>query len=166
MCSCAIEPALFQTDYILSLRATENSRWSPSRCQPPSLTTFPATKTTISQLRQVNSTAAASGSKAIEFHECCGTSYTFGRNLFLEEMLDLAEPILSSSIIQALVSIARSNRIFILAGLFEKYSDDKIYNIHICIDGNGLFAKYWPVFISLLRNDGPGWVKECIYIRD
>ena len=114
----------------------------------------------LSIIRKLSKEAAASGSKVIAFHECCITGYTFARRLSLEQMLELAEPIPSGPSIQTLISIAQENQIIILAGLFEKDADEKIYNTYICVDGNGLLAKYSKLhpFISKYLSPGKEYV--------
>lgn len=86
--------------------------------------------------------AAAEGSKAIAFHECSITGYTFARNLSKEQMLDLAEFIPDGPSIQRLVQIAGKHNISILAGLFEKDQEENIYKAYVCVDKNGLIAKH------------------------
>lgn len=114
----------------------------------------------LSIIRKLSKEAAASGSKVIAFHECCIAGYTFARRLSLEQMLELAEPIPSGPSIQTLISIAQENQIIILAGLFEKDADEKIYNTYICVDGNGLLAKYSKLhpFISKYLSPGKEYV--------
>lgn len=86
--------------------------------------------------------AAAEGSKAIAFHECSITGYTFARNLSKEQMLDLAEFIPDGPSIQCLIQIAGKHDISILAGLFEKDQEENIYKAYVCVDKNGLIAKH------------------------
>lgn len=91
---------------------------------------------------ELASLAAAQDSNAIAFHECSVTGYTFARNLTRKQMLDLAEQIPNGPSTQKLIRIARKNKIKILAGLFEKEQDEKIYKAYICVDGDGLIAKH------------------------
>jgi predicted amidohydrolase len=86
--------------------------------------------------------AAAEGSSVIAFHECSITGYSFARHLSKSEMLDLAEPIPDGKSIQELIKIAGKHGITILAGLFEKNNKDEIYKAYVCVDGNGLVAKF------------------------
>ncbi len=86
--------------------------------------------------------AAAGGAHAIAFHECSVTGYSFARRLSREQMLDLAEFIPEGQSIAALIAIARKNKITLLAGLFEKDHEDILYKAYVCVDGNGLVAKY------------------------
>jgi beta-ureidopropionase len=86
--------------------------------------------------------ASGEGSHAIAFHECSVTGYTFARNLSKEAMLEIAEIIPSGSSTMRLVELAERNNIVILAGLFEKDQEDKLYKTYICVDKSGLIAKF------------------------
>jgi predicted amidohydrolase len=93
-------------------------------------------------IRKQSREAASKGAQVIAFHECSVTGYTFARHLSREQMLDIAEPIPDGPSIRELISIARENDIVILVGLFEKDSDDLMYKAYVCVDSNGLIAKY------------------------
>ena len=93
----------------------------------------------ISQLSQQ---AASRGAKVIAFHECSVTGYTFALNLPKEQLLALSEFIPNGPSIQKLTEISRANNITILAGLFEKDTGDKIYKAYVCVNENGLVAKF------------------------
>lgn len=93
----------------------------------------------IDQLAQQ---AASKGAQVIAFHECSVTGYTFARHLSREQLLDIAEFIPDGASVKKLATIARKNQIVVLAGLFEKDADDKIYKAYVCVDENGLVAKF------------------------
>jgi predicted amidohydrolase len=86
--------------------------------------------------------AASEGAKAITFHECSITGYTFARHLSKEQLLDIAEFIPGGKSIERLKEIAGKYNIAVLAGLFEKDKNDKVYKGYVCVDKNGLVAKY------------------------
>jgi len=86
--------------------------------------------------------AAAEGAEAIAFHECSITGYTFARHLSKEQMLDISEFIPGGRSIDRLKEIAGKYNIAVLAGLFEKDKNDKVYKGYVCVDKNGLVAKY------------------------
>ncbi|QJB35153.1 nitrilase family protein [Chitinophaga oryzae] len=96
----------------------------------------------LGQINDLAAKAAADGAQAIAFHECSVTGYTFARHLSKEQMLDLAEFIPDGPSIQRLTAIAREHNIAILAGLFEKDAAGKLYKAYVCVDKNGLVAKY------------------------
>lgn len=96
----------------------------------------------LQMIDQLAQQAASKGAKVIAFHECSVTGYTFARHLSREQLLAVAELIPDGPSITKLAAIARKHQIVILAGLFEKDSEDKIYKAYVCIDENGLVAKF------------------------
>ncbi|WP_420149271.1 nitrilase family protein [Spirosoma sp.] len=86
--------------------------------------------------------AAQQGAQVIAFHECSITGYTFARHLSEAQMLALAERIPDGESIQKLTQIAKDNNIAILAGLFEKDEQNRLFKAYVCVDKNGLVAKY------------------------
>lgn len=86
--------------------------------------------------------AAGEGAHVIAFHECSITGYTFARHLSKKQMLELAEFIPDGKSILKLTQIAKDHNIVILAGLFEKDEDDQLFKAYVCVDKNGLVAKY------------------------
>lgn len=96
----------------------------------------------LSVIEKLSQKASIEGSKIIAFHECAVTGYTFARHLSKEQMLDLAEFVPEGESILKLTEIAKKADIVILAGLFEKDEKDKLYNTYVCVDANGLLAKY------------------------
>lgn len=96
----------------------------------------------LSVIDKLSEKAAAEGSQVIAFHECSVTGYSFARHLSREQMLELAEVIPGGESIQMLTAIAAKNKITILAGLFEKDETDNLFKAYVCVDGNGLVAKF------------------------
>jgi predicted amidohydrolase len=95
----------------------------------------------LSVIDQLAAAAAAKGAQVIAFHECSVTGYSFARHLSKEQLSELAEPIPGESIEQ-LTAIAQKNNIAVLAGLFEKDENDDLFKAYVCVDKNGLVAKY------------------------
>jgi predicted amidohydrolase len=93
-------------------------------------------------VRQLSAKAAAEGADVIVFHECSITGYSFALNFSRQQMLDLAEFIPDGPSVKRLQEIAAENNIAVLAGLFEKDKDDKIYKGYVCVDKSGLIAKF------------------------
>jgi len=93
-------------------------------------------------IKQLAQKAALQGANVIAFHECSVTGYTFARHLDKQQMLDVAEYIPDGPSVKALTQIAAETNITILAGLFEKDAEDNLYKAHVCVNANGLVAKY------------------------
>lgn len=96
----------------------------------------------LSVIDQLAAKAASQGAQVVAFHECSITGYTFARQLSKEQMLAIAEPIPDGESIKALQAIAAKHNIAILAGLFEKDDQDNLFKAYVCVDKNGLIAKY------------------------
>lgn len=96
----------------------------------------------LSRINELSAQAAASGAEVIAFHECSITGYTFARGLTEAQMLEIAEYIPDGPSIQKLQEIARAHNIVVLAGLFEKDSNDDLFKAYVAVDKNGLIAKY------------------------
>ena len=96
----------------------------------------------LSVIRRLSQKAKEQGAQVVSFHECSITGYTFARHLSKEQMLDLAEFIPDGPSIKKLTEIARESGLVVLAGLFEKDVEDKLYKAYVCVGENGLIAKY------------------------
>lgn len=96
----------------------------------------------LSVIEKLSAKAAQEGANVIAFHECSITGYSFARKLNRDQMLALAEHIPEGSSILKLSEIARKYNIVVLAGLFERDNKDDIYKAYVCVDKNGLVAKY------------------------
>ncbi len=99
-------------------------------------------KYNLSVINKLSKEAKAQGADIIAFHECSITGYTFARHLSKEQMLDLAELIPDGESITQLTQIAAQNNIAVLAGLFEKDKNDNLFKAYVCVDKNGLVAKF------------------------
>lgn len=96
----------------------------------------------LMKIENLTEKAALEGSHAIAFHECSVTGYSFARHLSEKEMLDLAELVPGGPSTERLTVIAAKHDIVILAGLFEKDLEDKLFKTYVCVDKNGLRAKF------------------------
>ena len=116
----------------------------------------------LSVIDALSGKAAKTGAQAIAFHECSITGYTFARRLSYEKMLKLAEFIPNGESTRKLIEIANKNEIAVLAGLFEKDQAGKLYKTYICVNKDGLLAKYRKIHPFINPHLSPG--KEyCIF---
>ena len=110
----------------------------------------------LSRIEALAEKASVQGSHVIAFHECSVTGYTFARHLSKEQMLEVAELIPDGESIRKLIGIAKKCNIVILAGLFEKDKDEKLYKTYVCVDKNGLIAKFRKLHPFINPNLTPG----------
>jgi predicted amidohydrolase len=116
----------------------------------------------LSVIDRLSNKAADQGADAIAFHECSVTGYSFARHLSKDQMLALAENIPEGPSIRALIDIARKNGIVILAGLFEKDRYDNLFKAYVCVDGNGMRAKFRKLHPFINPHLTPG-DQYCIF---
>ncbi|MEM6629826.1 MAG: nitrilase family protein [Bacteroidota bacterium] len=113
----------------------------------------------LSVIEKLTSQAKLQGADAIAFHEMCVTAYTFTKDLSEKAMHELAEPVPNGTSTQRLIEIATNHDITLLAGLVEKEAG-KLYNTYVCVDKNGLKAKFRKLhcFISPYLSPGKSYV--------
>ena len=113
-------------------------------------------KYNLERIEALAAEASTGGAKAIAFHECSITGYTFARKLSREQMLQLAEPLPGGESIYKLQDIAKKLNITILAGLFEKDDNDRIYKAYVCVDSTGIIARHRKLHPFINQHITPG----------
>jgi len=96
----------------------------------------------LSIIESLTKRAAMMGADVVAFHECSITGYSHARHLSREELWELAEPVPDGPSVQKLIDIASASDITVLAGLFERGADGNIYKPYVCVNKDGLVAKY------------------------
>jgi predicted amidohydrolase len=116
-------------------------------------------------IKQLSAKAAAEGANVVAFHECSITGYSFALNFSRQQMVDLAEFIPDGPSVKKLSEIAGEHNIAILAGLFEKDNDEKVYKAYVCVDKTGLVAKFRKLhpFINAHITAGNGYLVFDLY---
>jgi len=107
-------------------------------------------------IRELAAKAALAGADVIAFHECSITGYSHIRRLSREQLFEVAEVIPDGPSVQRLTGIAGELDIVILAGLFERGVDGKIYKAYVCVDKHGLVAKYRKIHPFINPHITPG----------
>ena len=116
----------------------------------------------LSVIERLAIKASQEGIRVMAFHECSVTGYTFACHMSREQMLDLAEYIPQGESIRRLQQIAASTGMTLLAGLFEKDRADNLYNAYVCVNKDGLVARYRKLhpFINPFLSPGN---KYCVF---
>ena len=95
----------------------------------------------LNVIDRLTAEAATRGCDIISFHECCISGYSFARKLDKKKLADHSECIPDGPSTEQLITIARKHNTVIMAGLFERDTDERLYNAYICAGKNGLIAK-------------------------
>src|SRR6059036_2330908 len=75
--------------------------------------------------------AVAQGVRLIVFPECCISGYWFIRNLSVEQLAALAEPIPKGPSTRRLIELARAHRVTLGAGLVEAAGAGVFHNSYV-----------------------------------
>lgn len=116
----------------------------------------------LSIIESLSAQAAAEGARVVAFHECSVSGYTFARHLSREQMLALAEPVPEGASMKRLTAIAAKYNIALLAGLFERDAEERLFKTYVCVDGNGLVAKYHKLHPFINPHLTPG-DRYCVF---
>lgn len=110
----------------------------------------------LSVIESICKEAAESGSDAAAFHECSVTGYTFAARLTGDQLYDIAEEVPEGISCRRLIEIAGRYGIVVLAGLFERGKDGKIYKTHVCVGKDGLIARHRKLHPFIHADITPG----------
>ncbi|MCC7261692.1 MAG: nitrilase [Candidatus Latescibacteria bacterium] len=100
--------------------------------------------------------ARVKGAQAVAFHELCVTAYTFFKDLDRAQVEALAEAVPEGPSTQRLIEIARRHGLAVLAGLVERDGEGRLYNTYVCVDGQGLRARFRKLHPFISRSFSPG----------
>ena len=96
----------------------------------------------FSRLHELTRRAVEQGAEIVSFHEGCIPGYTWIQPLTLEQLRDVAEPVPDGLSTRRLIEIAREFSTVIMAGLFEKDADGRVYNCYVTVGPDGFITKY------------------------
>jgi predicted amidohydrolase len=94
------------------------------------------------KLERFTREAAAQGVGLVVFPECCITGYWFIRNLSVEQLRALAEPIPEGPSTRRLIELARKHRVTLGAGLVEAGGDNVLYNSYVVALPDGTIHRH------------------------
>jgi predicted amidohydrolase len=109
----------------------------------------------LRRIRELTREAAARGARAVAFHECSVSAYSFVQPFSKQELLDLAEPIPHGPSVEELIRIAAESNVHLLAGLFER-EYDRVYNSYVCVNAGGVVARHRKLHTFVNRHLTPG----------
>jgi predicted amidohydrolase len=114
----------------------------------------------LSVIDKLTGKAKEGGAEVVSFHEMSITAYTFFKDLSRDEVKSYAEKVPDGKSTKRLIKIAAKYDMTVLAGLVEIDDEDKLYNTYLCVDKNGLKAKYRKIhpFISKYFSAGNEYV--------
>ncbi len=95
------------------------------------------------------------GAEVVSFHEMSIPAYTFFKNLSKEQAFAMAEEVPNGYSCKRLIEISAKYNIPVLAGLAE-VENDKLYNTYVCVDKDGIQARYRKLHPFISSHMSPG----------
>ena len=120
----------------------------------------------LSVIEKLTAKAKEGGAEVVSFHEMSITAYTFFKDLSRDEVKSYAEKVPDGKSTKRLIEIAAKYDLTVLAGLVEIDDEDKLYNTYICVDKNGLKAKYRKIHPFISKYLSPGTEYVVFDIKD
>jgi len=120
----------------------------------------------LSVIDKLTAKAKEGGAEVVSFHEMSITAYTFFKDLSRDEVKSYAEKVPDGKSTRRLIEIAAKYDVTVLAGLVETDNEDKLYNTYICVDRNGLKAKYRKIHPFISKYLSPGNEYVVFNIKD
>ncbi len=96
----------------------------------------------FTKIEQFSTEAAARGARLVIFPECCITGYWFIRNLSVEQLAALAEPVPAGPSTQRLIALAQRLGLSIGAGLVEDAGAGVFYNTYMVALPDGTLQRH------------------------
>jgi len=100
--------------------------------------------------------AVDQGAEIVSFHEGCISGYTWIQSLTRPQLLDVAEPVPDGPSVQRLCQIAAKFGVVVMAGLFERDADGRIYNCYVTVGPDGFIAKFRKLHPFVSPHLAPG----------
>jgi predicted amidohydrolase len=116
----------------------------------------------LSRIESLARRAVADGAEIISFHEACIPGYSWVQPLDKQQLLDVAEFVPDGPSVGRLCEIAHELNVVLMAGLFERDADDKIYNCYVTVGPTGFIAKFRKLHPFVNPHLSPGETFQVI----
>ncbi len=110
----------------------------------------------LGRVRELARRAVEQGAEIVSFHEGCIPGYTWIQPLDKQRLLEVAEPVPDGPSIAELIRIAREFDVVVMAGLFERDDEDKVYNCYVTVGPDGYITKFRKLHPFVNANLSPG----------
>jgi predicted amidohydrolase len=86
--------------------------------------------------------AVEQGAEIVSFHEACIPGYSWIQRLSKQQLLEVAEPVPDGPSVRRLCELARQVNTVIMAGLFERDSNQNVFNCYVTVGPDGFITKF------------------------
>ena len=96
----------------------------------------------LSRIRDLTRRGVELGAQIVSFHEGCIHGYSWIQPLDKRRLLDVAEPVPEGPSVRALEAIATEFQTVVMAGLFERDVQDRVWNTYVTVSPDGFVTKF------------------------
>jgi predicted amidohydrolase len=110
----------------------------------------------LERIRELTRRAVEQGAEIVSFHECSISAYTWVQPLTNAQLLNVAEFVPDGESVKHLIAIAREYGTVVMAGLFERDTDNRIYNCYVTVGPDGYITKFRKIHTFISPHLTPG----------
>jgi predicted amidohydrolase len=96
----------------------------------------------LSRIDDLARRAVNQRAEIVSFHEACIPGYSWIQPLDKAELLEVAEPVPDGPSVRRLCELAREIKAVLMAGLFERDSDQNLFNCYVTVGPDGFITKF------------------------
>jgi predicted amidohydrolase len=96
----------------------------------------------LSRIEALARRAVEGGAEIVSFHESCIPGYSWVQPLDKSQLLAVAEIVPGGPSVAKLCELARELNVVLMAGLFERDAEDRIYNTYVTVGSAGFITKF------------------------
>lgn len=113
----------------------------------------------LSRVEALARLAVDAGAEIVSFHEACIPAYSWVQPLSKQQLLDVAEAVPDGPSVRRLSELARDLKTVIMAGLFERDAEGKVYNCYVTVGPGGYITKFRKLhpFVNPHLSPGDGF---------
>ncbi|MGE3777630.1 MAG: nitrilase family protein [Pirellulaceae bacterium] len=116
----------------------------------------------LARVRALTRRAVEQGAEIVSFHECCLSGYSWVQPLSKDQLLAVAEPVPDGPSTQRLMGIAREFGAVLMAGLFEKDAEQRVFNCYVTVAPDGFVTRFRKLHTFVNPHLSPGAGYEVI----
>ena len=96
----------------------------------------------LSRIEALTRAAVERGAQIVSFHEACVHGYSWVQPISGRQLLEVAEPIPDGPSVRRLREIAREYGTVVMAGLFERDEQDRVFNTYVTVTPEGFLCRF------------------------
>ena len=113
----------------------------------------------LSRIAALAEQSVKQNAEIVSFHEGCISGYSWIQPLSKPQLLDMAESVPDGPSVTRLIEMARDLNTVLMAGLFERDRQNRVFNCYVTVGPNGFITKFHKLhpFVNPHLSPGAGF---------